>query len=993
MITKAAFLSLTAGFPLFAQTVLVDYDDGIAGNGVHDGSIGNGGFEDTDEANGRTIADLPFWQSWHNDSTGNGNSVDGPWLWDSSGEDPGNGDDNHTEVSGWQNTGSGFPRRFLGLVVPAETWTISQGDTFNLQFALRESTGMDDNDQVEVTAYAWDGTGAGLPASRSGFTEISRTTVATPNNGSWAQANLLFTATNPAFIGHQIAFRILVNSDGGTASRDEFAALDNFTLTVNTGTPSEKPNILWLVAEDMSPNLGCYGDANAISPNLDQFATRSFRYNHAWSNAPVCSAARSTLITGMYGNTIGVNFHRKSSNATPPDFLKFYPRLMQELGYYTSNNSKTDYNMSSPGGSAGWNANGGNAHWRNRPAGQPFLSVFNYGQTHEGNVNNNGTGPHNPNNLVLPECHPDIPSVRQQWANHYNDITNMDAAVQNRLNELTADGLADDTIVFFYSDHGSSMPGYKRYVGNRGQQVALLVHIPEKFAHLRPPGYSEGGNTDELVSFVDFAPTLLSLAGSQPPSWHHGRAFLGAHYEEAPAYLHGYADRFDERTWLARSVHDGRYVYIRNYRPDLPHGLHNEYAFAQTFIGEWQQMFHHGQLTPETAHHWTPQGAEELYDLHQDPDEVRNLAHSPTHQDIIDELRTAHLDFRDRFPDAGFLKEGILFDLKDSTGLSEYDLIRTSSHYPQDDLHTIMDLASFPDISAPAEITPFLSHAHPTIRHWGLIALKLKGRGTVRTFETEIFSLLSDSSHWVKNTAAQVLATHGSPANQITALNLLFNDGAGPAGNSQNERETLFSLTCLDELPYIPESHRQTINTLQNSTTWTKNHRRHMWYGYYEQYNNPLRRWRHLHGLNPYGLDDGKTSSSDGTPNLLKFAGNLAPDEGDLSQRIEHPYLLTNPESGEFTTSGLPSLIPNPDTGQLEFHFLRRLPQADSTNTNVRPTPNLSFIPEISNDLGHWTENEGAATVTPITSEWERVTLSLQPDNLNAFFRIKFWKN
>ena len=742
-----------------------------------------------------------------------------------------------------------------------------------------------------------------------------------------------------------------------------------------------QPNILWLVAEDMSPTIGPYGDRYAITPNLDAFSATALRYERAWSNGAVCSAARSTLITGMFGNTTGVNFHRSLTKASPPSFLKFYPQLMQEAGYYTSNNAKTDYNMSAPGGNAGWNANGGSAHWRNRPAGKPFLAVFNYGQTHEGQVDGGGTGPHDPAGVPLPECHPDIPSARQQWANHYNDITSMDAAIQTRLDQLAADGLADDTIVFFYSDHGSGMPGYKRYVGNRGQQVALLVRFPEKYAHLAPPGYTEGGSTDELVSFVDFPPTLLSLAGVEPPSWHHGRAFAGQHRDDPPDYLHGYADRFDERTWLTRSVHDGRYVYIRNYRPDLPHGLHNEYAFSQTFIGEWQSMFHHGGLTPEQAHHWMPQGPEELYDLQTDPDEVRNLAGDPGHQAKLAELRDAHRAFRDQYPDAGFLTEGILFDRAEDSGLTQYDLLRDPTHYPPELVDT-MDRASIGDGSDVPTLVSRLTHIHPSVRHWALIGLMLQGRETVRANEPAISARMSDRDFWVRATAAQVLGTHGSAGAQATALGYLFAEGAGPTGTGQNHRRTLFALRSLDELPLIPESYRFDINTLQNNTFETQSFRRHMWYGYYEQYSNPLLEFRHLHGLDRFGADDLGNPSGDGISNLMKFACNLAPEEGDLLVPASPRSL---PPGG---SAGLPVLFHDEADGRRMFQYLRRIPAPDSSDTDVRPTPNISYFLERSPGLSGWTDDDAPEEVAPIDSEWERVSLPV-PGLGTGFRRLR----
>ena len=758
-------------------------------------------------------------------------------------------------------------------------------------------------------------------------------------------------------------------------------------VVVDVGSPAQpKPNILWIVAEDMSPHIGPYGNTYATTPNLDTFSDTALRYNHAWSNAPVCSAARSTLITGMYGTTLGVNFHRSADKITPPDFVKFYPRLMQEAGYYTSNNSKTDYNAAFTSGEEwkeGWNDSGNSAHWRNRPAGMPFLSVFNLAQPHEGSINDFSSLSeihHDPNTVPLPECHPDTTTIRQQWAHHFDTIQEMDTSFQNYLQQLKDDGLDDDTIVFFYSDHGSSMPGYKRYVGNRGQQVALLIHIPDQFAHLRPPAYSEGGATNELVSFVDFAPTLLSLAGNEEPDWHQGRAFLGAHQEAAPSYLYGYADRFDERTWVTRSVHDGRYVYIRNYRPDQPHGLHTEYAYTETFIGEWQSMFHNGELTPEQSHYWTPQGSEQLYDLLSDPDEVRNLANSPEHQTKLVELRAAHLAWRAQHPDAGLLKEGIMYELADSQSMDVWSLLQDATHYPTD-LPDTLDRASMGDNSDIATLFTRLSHAHQSVRHWALIGLMLHGRDTVRTHEASILTTMADPSFWVRMTAAHVLATHGNATNQSAALDLLFVEGAKAASNTSEERKVMYALHCLDQVPYIPASRRDDINTLQNSTSWTKNFRRHMWYSYYEQYNNPLLTFRHTHGLDRFGVDDHDNPSGDGIDNLTRFAFNLSPNEGDLLESAAPRVLAPG------GTAGLPRISHNVATSEVNYEFIRRIDVADSQDEGVYPTPNIRYQPQSSTDLINWFTDQTAESVSPINSEWERITLSL-PTSEKSFHRV-----
>ena len=276
---------------------------------------------------------------------------------------------------------------------------------------------------------------------------------------------------------------------------------------------ADRPNVLWITSEDMGPNLGCYGDAYATTPHLDRLAARGLRYRVAWSNAPVCAPARTALISGLYPSSTGAEHMR--SLAPMPAGMTMYPQYLREAGYYCTNNSKEDYNLARPG--RVWDESSRTAHYKDRKSGQPFFAVFNLLVSHESQIR---TRPHkqvhDPAKVRLPSYHPDTPEVRRDWAQYYDKVTQMDAQAGKLLDELAASGLADDTVVFYYADHGCGMPRHKRSACNSGLLVPFIVYFPEKYKHLAPPEYARGGSTDRPISFVDAAPSLLSLVGIRP---------------------------------------------------------------------------------------------------------------------------------------------------------------------------------------------------------------------------------------------------------------------------------------------------------------------------------------------------------------------------------------------------------------------------------------------------------------------------------------------
>ncbi|HVR76562.1 MAG TPA: sulfatase-like hydrolase/transferase, partial [Planctomycetota bacterium] len=349
-----------------------------------------------------------------------------------------------------------------------------------------------------------------------------------------------------------------------------------------------RPNILWITCEDMGPHLGCYGSPDAVTPGLDSFAARSLRYLNVWSNAPVCAPARTAIISGLYPTSTGSEHMR--SLVRLPDGFRMFPQLLRDAGYYCANNAKEDYNLEKPG--QVWDDSSRRAHWRNRKPGQPFFAVFNLEITHESKIRSRPHTPvHDPAKVRLPAYHPDVPEVRRDWAQYHDNVAAMDAQAGKIIDDLEEDGLAGDTIVFFFGDHGSGMPRSKRSACDSGLRVPLLVHVPDRFLGLAPKDYAAGGTTSRLVSFVDLAPAVLSLAGVKPPAWLQGRAFLGPHEAPPARFLFGFRGRMDERIDLVRCVTDGRFVYVRNYLPHRIAGQHVEYMFETPTTRSWKALY------------------------------------------------------------------------------------------------------------------------------------------------------------------------------------------------------------------------------------------------------------------------------------------------------------------------------------------------------------------------------------------------------------------
>jgi uncharacterized sulfatase len=514
--------------------------------------------------------------------------------------------------------------------------------------------------------------------------------------------------------------------------------------------------------------MGCYGDRAASTPNVDRLAARGMIYTRIWSNAPVCAPARTTLITGMYAPSTGSEHMR--SMVPAPSKLVMFPRLLREADYYCTNNAKEDYNLPKTG--KVWDESSKKGHWRSRRPGQPFFSVFNSEKSHESQIRTRPhTLVHDPSTVRVPAYHPDTPEVRHDWAQYYDGVSAADADAGARLRELESDGLAGDTIVFYFADHGSGMPRSKRWPYDSGLHVPLVVYIPERWRERAGTGYTPGGKSDRLVSFVDFAPTVLSLAGIRPPEWMQGHAFLGAVTTPPQPFLFGFRGRMDERLDMVRSATDGRYVYVRNYLPHLIYGQHVEYMFQTPTTQVWKALHDAGNLSPVQDAFWKPKPPEELYDLQTDRDEVTNLASSASHQAILGRLREAQQDLARRIRDVGFLPEGERF--RRFPGISPYDGTADPERYPPRIMATA-ELASRLDPGAIPELKSALADSDCAVRYWAVLGLFMRGQAGVAAAPTELRRALHDRSPFVRVAAAGALGRYGTSDDRERALALLI---------------------------------------------------------------------------------------------------------------------------------------------------------------------------------------------------------------------------
>lgn len=583
-----------------------------------------------------------------------------------------------------------------------------------------------------------------------------------------------------------------------------------FFLLPLTSFAADRPNILWITTEDNASHwLGCYGNPDARTPNLDQLASRSTRFTAAYSNAPVCAVARATILMGRYSPSMGTQ-HMRSRHSIPSE-LKTYVSHLREAGYYCSNASKTDYNFSG-NDKKHWDDCSGKAHYKNRPEGSPFFAIFNLTTCHESSLfpakfdktREQGTVPAKTRldqaTLNLPGHLPDLPEVRRDVARYHDIMTATDKQIGKILAQLKKDGLSEDTIIFYYGDHGGPTPRGKRYLHDTGVRIPMIVHVPEKWQSLSP--FTPGKPSDEVVAFVDLAPTVLSLAGIKDDPKMQGRPFLGKNRSE-PAKDHSaflYADRFDEIYGLRRGLTDGKFKYVRHFTPHVWAAPYSFYQFQMPSWVAWQKAWKEGKLKGVQASIWeNDQPTEELYDTRNDPWELKNLAKDPAFKKRLTTMRAALKSKMSTIRDTALVPEPLF------GSVAGEQPIATAVGKKDFPFEKLLDLAFIASENREENIEALKTAAtsdNPVERYWGLSGLVTLGARAAPAKEL-LIKTLADSKTINRAQAAQALYRIGGKDAALKAL-------ASELGNEElsrtNQALIVNTYMQLRETKAVPES-------------------------------------------------------------------------------------------------------------------------------------------------------------------------------------------
>ena len=530
-----------------------------------------------------------------------------------------------------------------------------------------------------------------------------------------------------------------------------------------------KPNILWVTIEDTSPQfIGCYGDENASTPVIDQLAEEGIRFTNAFSTGTVCSPSRTAIITGVKTYQTGTGNHR--SKYPVPDFIKGFPYYLQQQGYYTTNNVKTDYNVQGEKEfiNEAWDESSNKAGWWNREPGQPFFAVFNYNDSHQSrtmtmtyewyldNVFNHLSPEERiaEDEFDMPPFYLDSPEMRKQFARVYNSIKLTDNKIGELLDRLEADNLKDSTIIFFYADHGEGMPRGKTNGINYGYRVPFIIWLPEMYKHLSPWG-TEGVVTDELVDFSDLAPTLISLAGGEIPQYMCGRPYLGQKRKDPVEHLNLSSDRSDNGIDMVRTVTDGKYVYSRNYLPFIYEARYIRYME----IGEIKQLMRDdlaaGNLNPLQKSLFEARPAEFLFDIENDLWETKNLAKDPDYRDILEKMREEMDDEVMNSRDVMFLPEYEIALLSDTTNAYEFRINETD--YPLEAIYEVASLCGFRGEDETAQQIEWLESPNNIIRYWAILGLRSQSQNNLKSHSEKIAEMMYDEYPPVAVTASAII--------------------------------------------------------------------------------------------------------------------------------------------------------------------------------------------------------------------------------------------
>jgi arylsulfatase A-like enzyme len=583
---------------------------------------------------------------------------------------------------------------------------------------------------------------------------------------------------------------------------------------------TRRPNIVWIVCHDVhAPLLGCYGNKLAATPTIDGMAERGVQYQNAFTTAPVCAPSRFALVTGMYAQMCGPAHDMRANGALPVN-TKPLPLHMRAAGYYCTNNVFTDYNMAADQ-DALWDDCDIKAHWRNRPAGKPFFSVYNYLITHESHIFGHVEPKTDPGKVTVPPFLPDKPAVRSILARNIDMVNTQDGAVAHLLAELKEDSLADDTFVFFMADHGGVHPRSKRYCFDDGLHVPLIVQIPKNFAHLSrdPVGHA----SKRVVSHVDMAPTTLALAGVPVPSNMVGTAFMGAGAAQPRRFAISMRDRMDERYDLTYSVRDERYRYTRNYASQRIYAQHEAYEWQSEAYQAWEQAHMAGELNEVQSRFWKAKPVEEFYDIDADPHSINNLIDAPGHSARVAEMRKVLDEHIVTTNDNGFIPEGV--------AVEGYDASRASGGYPVREILKVANLGLQRDSRNIAQFVKGLESGNECLRYWnaqGLVVMPKLPADVVAKMEQR---LSSESSVVVRCALAEALiaagdvdaaraamleiaTTQSNVRFQLRALNVL---SVAPIDQLKAHRNAFQKIANESSDEYVPEAARYILFHIDGS--------------------------------------------------------------------------------------------------------------------------------------------------------------------------------
>ena len=559
-----------------------------------------------------------------------------------------------------------------------------------------------------------------------------------------------------------------------------------FALVAGRTDAADQPNFVWLIGEDCSKHFfQLFDDHGAATPRIAALADHGVVFERAFSCSPVCSVARTTLMTSCFAPRIAAQYHRRSQLARLSDGLRLFPAYLRQVGYYTTNRQKKDYNVvESPDV---WDESSRQASWRKRSEDQPFFHMQSFGVSHESSLHFSAEEMRgqetsaDPRGVFVPPIHPATPTFRYTYARYHDRIASLDRQIGDVVDDLTQDGLLEETFIFVFGDHGGVLPGSKGYAYETGLHVPLVVRIPDRWSHLVDANL--GSRSRGFVSFVDFGPTLLHLAGVEPPAAVDGRPFLGpgvaSEEVESRNEALGYADRFDEKIDFVRTLRRGRFKYVRSYQPFNYDALQNNYRYRMLAYQQWRELFQAGDLTPVQQAFFEPRAPEALYDLDADPYETRNLAGDPSFQTTLAELRSLLTGRVKAMPDLSFFPENVIVE----GALADPAAFGAARREQLGRLIDVADHQLIPWSEARDRVAASLDSSDPWERYWGLIVCTTHGAEAAELLPAARSIAEGDLEPLVRVRAAEFLALTGGDDPADTVVDALSDATTGPEAN------------------------------------------------------------------------------------------------------------------------------------------------------------------------------------------------------------------